>query len=235
MKPEQFDQKVERLYRQRQEELNVPPIDLNKLSHKKARASWLKSPLVILLGGGSASFAIMALIQYLAVPKNELPAQTKTEHYVEVEVIEKAPNASIVVTPPLPPKPEVPNQLPEKPKPSSAESQGKVTINGLRLLNPKEINSEIVLESLKSPNVAIEPVYKVLPNFDTNAFSKRDLGIVKLAYRVNEQGEVFDIVIKESTASRLLNRAAKKALAQWQYRQGVLNGTEMEVIFSFEN
>ncbi|WP_448565870.1 energy transducer TonB [Thalassotalea ganghwensis] len=232
MKPESSDQEIEHLYRQRQSRIKVPEIDVERLTSKKTQVSLPKSLLMISLGGGFASFAIMALVQHLAKPTHDLTTYTEPERYVEVSVHSPEADAPTLIATTLPPEPKMPELPPQQG--SQKVLQSRVDVSEFRVIIPKDLKQEISQQVLSSPKLSFQPIYRVLPKFDRQEITKRDFGFVKLAYHVNQQGEVYDINVIEASASKSLIRASKKALAQWQYSKGVVNHNEMEIVFSFE-
>jgi len=67
-------------------------------------------------------------------------------------------------------------------------------------------------------------ILKVAPKFPTQPYHNENLeGWVKLQFDVTELGEVTNIIVLESSPSRVFDRSAKKALAKWRYSPKVIN------------
>jgi protein TonB len=90
----------------------------------------------------------------------------------------------------------------------------------------------ILLVIISSPSITIADefnqeaklILKVAPKFPTKPYHTENLeGWVKLQFDVTELGVVTNIIVLESSPSRVFDLSAKKALAKWRYKPKVVN------------
>lgn len=235
MKDNDTNRMIDELYQQRKSAISAPKVNL-PTSKKGEKKGLLVKYLVALLGGGLASFSILAIITHLAntpVPnainttisssdnndieyqKDQLSDLTLQAVEAEIDKIKK----------------QLPN-LPNKPEHSSHHST-KVAAEHI-------INEAIIVNNYSGIKI-IEPklspalLHKVLPVYSLD--NKRILKPtnIKLSYRVDHTGKVYDVKVIQSSTSRSLKKAAVTALSQWQYAANNHDNKKYEVIFEFIN
>ena len=231
MSRDNFDEEIASLYQQRKQQVVAPKIILAQESSQTKYAP-LKL-LTIFFAGSMASFGIMAIISHFAtLPENLTIASTSPQ---PIKLIELVPNQldekKVLPAQTLPPRPEsVPPIIQKTLQPELASRSDQ--------LKPHIVTtgpvSVMTLPSLSEPLIVIEPIYKVLPQYSVNARKELKSGEIKLNYQIDSAGKIKNISIITSSVDRDLQRSAKKALSQWQYKPNELQlGINYQVIFKF--
>ncbi|WP_440876927.1 energy transducer TonB [Thalassotalea sp. PLHSN55] len=234
MTTDNFDKNIKQLYQQRKAQLHAPDIKLADSYSTKKDHSW-SSRIAILMIGGVASFGIMALVSHFAT----LPDATKkptTEVHQPIEIAEvviaKPTEDAIVVVPKLPPTPPPPTSPPSQQSLSNGAEQINVSAEHFTF-NLDEAHV-VVLPDIKQVNMAPKLIHKVAPIYPVNAIKNRRFGSIKLSYKIDDLGKVDNIAVVESKVNKQLEKAAIKALAQWQYQESVSSSEVHHVVFDFQ-
>jgi len=231
MSSDNFDNEMSKLYQQRKAQVIAPHINLEAPS-KNNRLSSI-SLLGIFSAAGIASFGIMAIISHLSnSPADKVPLYNSL-HKVDIAKITPVEEQEkvIAIPQPLPPKPVI--------------KQPKITdrLNANKQMNDKVIEPEIlasaqvqrvIVPQLKEPELALKPIYKVLPKYSLSSLHLIQSGEIQLKYQITPAGAVKNISVVKSSVSRKLQQSAKKALAQWQYPPSHKFKKSYEIIFEFK-
>lgn len=250
-----LDQEISQLYSQRKQSIAAPEINLERLSQQanqnhgrvqgnnanqqgvKKAASKRALPWFILLGG-SASFGLLAVMSHLITPESEAPKlfeQAPNPHVYIADTPEEVTEKDVVI-PPLPPKPQLatpdgtPSISPERWHEPQHDAQFNQPV--ATAVNLGEV--AVAVPQLNTPNSikTLLPVKKVMPEYPVRARQEKITGSVSLRYQINAQGQVTDIKSASAKSNKLLEKSARKALAQWRFPKGEQQ-TEQEVAFEF--
>lgn len=232
MSGEKFDKELAELYQQRKQQIDTPAINVSNESTIQAPARSIWSMLALLLSGGIASFGIMAIVTHFAKPSVHGDMEQFKQHSVKIIELPKANKSAPVVSPtlPLPPQPKA-----IKPTNSLEIPQHKsdIAINQPDISLDKPSVIDLAMPSVQQPTFNLEPVHRVLPDYPKKAIFSRLSGQVKLGYRINTRGEVVDIITLGERSHKMLDRSAKRALAQWRYTPETSSKKMLEVMFEF--
>ncbi len=230
MSTDKFDNEITRLYQQRKQQFIAPQI---KLQHEPNNNKY--SPfklLVLLLSGGLASFGIMAVISHLSTNQTNTTAPVINQHTIEfIELTSnKVTEKTLPAIKPLPPKPAVNTPVTPLILPAQVNTKKHDII-------PKKLKVDLIqvvsVPELTEPKLVISPIYKILPEYSIDARTNKQTGEVKLSYQIDSSGRVNNVKIVASSVDRNLQRATKKALAQWLYKPNARLLQEHEIIFKF--
>ena len=230
-----FDKELEQLYQQRKANVDTPEFSLkpNNTTISNKSYSWLSKSAIFFVGG-LASFGILAIVSFLAkspVEKPALPSVTHQGVIIKDVIIEENTEKSVVVKAPLPPIPDVPTRaINDK---SIAHASGITPINNTLNFNVNQAIA-VILPAIKQPELAPIAHYKVAPIYPESEINKGQAGSIKLTYQIDEAGKVYNIVVLESNVNKILQRAAKKALRQWQYSPEQVLTENYQVVFDFQ-
>ena len=232
MSADKFDKELADLYQQRKQQIQAPTINLASETKmiKPQRSPW--HMLVLLLTGGVASFGIMALVTHFAKPPVHGVGEQYKQHSVRViELIEVQPEQETLppVSRPLPPKPEITTPT----RTDNARPEATAINETPTLSFNNTADNTLKIPAINQPNVSINPVHKVMPEYPKSALYARKSGTVKLQYRISDTGKVVDIVSVNQHGNRLLERSAKQALAKWRYSTANASDKLLEVEFEF--
>ena len=234
MSADKFDHELSSLYQQRKQQLQAPEFGVENVTKlvKPQRSPW--HVLALLLTGGVASFGIMAVITHFAKPPVHGSSEQYKQHSVRVIEVTEVNTEQLAlpsVTPPLPPKPA---SLPVKHPVSHSVSPENIDYNQPELSVNKTLNNSVNIPAINQPSVDILPIHRVMPEYPKSALYARKSGTVKLQYRISAEGKVVDIVGVNKQGSRVLERSAKQALAQWRYPLASASDKLMEIEFEFD-
>tara|TARA_R110000737_G_scaffold92482_1_gene125393 strand:- start:8729 stop:9442 length:714 start_codon:yes stop_codon:yes gene_type:complete len=233
MSADKFDNELSSLYQQRKQKIQ-PPVFAAAIAAKPSKIQ--RSPwhiLALLLTGGIASFAIMAVVTHFAKPPvhgNSAQYKQHSVRVVELTDIATPENVLPPVTPPLPPKPE---SLPPKYSENSSVSREGLTLTKAKLSVNKTLSHTVNVPTIKQASIAIVPIHRVMPEYPKSALYARKSGTVKLQYRISDEGKVIDITGLTQHGNRLLERSAKQALTQWRYPAASGGKALLEIEFEF--
>ena len=231
-----FEQQVTRLYQQSKRHTIAPNVDIAALTEqqqaeklastnkrqataKAQSTATLGKALLLLFGGGCASFAIMAIISHLArqsPPTLPQPGAAKT---AITPLLPITPAAELTLTTPKEKAkiPAKPNLVP-RPNSSTLEQAAAEQVAPLEY----DIDANFAMR-IHMPNFTLNQqpqlIHRVMPKYPSNALRHLVQGQVTFSYQVNPLGEVNTIDLVSSNVNRELQRSAKKALAQWQYQK----------------
>lgn len=233
MSADKFDKELSDLYQQRKQQTIVPEVELSAAANKQQTNQ--RSPLhmlALLLAGGVASFGIMAMVNYFAKPDVHGTLDQYKKH--SVKIIELAPDKIepniLPPTPPLPPKPEHLAPASTSPLEHTADI---IAVEKPSIEIDNAINDTLDVPDIAQPKSQPVPIHKVMPEYPKSAVFARQSGTVKLAYRINEQGQVVDIISFNERSHRALEKSAKQALAKWQFSPQAHSDKTLEVMFEF--
>jgi len=233
MSDKNFDKEIALLYQQRKQEINEPVINLSRINTTKKNRYSVLQILNILFLGGAASFGILAMISHLSAQKMTKPEGNTGIPLTVVELKEKAlvPDEPVIVIQaalapkkPLLTPPNIEQEEVVETQKLLTDLGGPLTIDVVNILP---------LPSIVQPTLSLVPIYQVLPKYTVKANKTDQVGIVKLSYGITASGQVYGISIDESSVSRELDRAAKKALSKWRYQPDKYEQERYEIIFDF--
>lgn len=231
MKQDNFEQEIDKLYRQRKQSIEVPKVELSSAKQRK-NSSIIKYTSIFMMGG-FASFSIMALVNYLAQspeapPK---PAQVPAKYQIEIEKAQQEKSAEIVKQK-LPQKPErnIPD-VPDRAVIDKPEQLSELTTIDVEKIS---VDENVTVPKVKQVEQIPKLVVKKLPEYRFSTYEKQS-GFVRLSYKINKSGEPEDIQIVDTNLGKGIQKASKKALRQWQYQSGVYSESSFEIIFEFNN
>ncbi len=107
-------------------------------------------------------------------------------------------------------------------------------------MSHKLLTSVIVVLSLLVPTQAAElsqhlvtriepePIKRVAPKYPINAARSAREGWARLSFVIDEEGNVNNILVTETSGSRDLTKAALKAAKQWKYKPAMENGKPVQ-------
>ena len=75
---------------------------------------------------------------------------------------------------------------------------------------------------------APEPIMRISPKYPINAAKQRREGWAIFSFVIDEEGKVQDVIVKDSSGSIDMTKAAKKAVKQWQYKPALVNGKPIQ-------
>ncbi len=84
-------------------------------------------------------------------------------------------------------------------------------------------------ERLQENAASYTLVKRVVPKFPGKALRADKDGYVLVEYTIGVDGSVIDPIVIESKPGRVFNKAALKAISQWEYESGFAESTEPEV------
>lgn len=76
-------------------------------------------------------------------------------------------------------------------------------------------------------------VVQVRPDYPSHARLRGVEGFIVLSYRVDDAGRATDVQVVDAEPASTFERAARRALAQWQFEPGAGNGAEYRQLFDF--
>lgn len=230
-----LDEQLSSLYQQRKAQINVPEVNIAKHQGVDKKAFSFSRLTSVPLAAGGASFAIFAVITHFATKTPNSTYVVRTSPPISVEKLPPVSKQSskketyAVAVPPLPPQPKTISKPINTVKVDRNESQ---VSKGITL--PQNYIQGLDVPPIKEPELALKPVFKVLPKYFIDAKDKSFSGEVKLSYQINKNGSTSNIQVISSNVDRELKKSAKKALAQWQYKAAENYHGVYEVIFEFK-
>ncbi|WP_448245920.1 TonB family protein [Thalassotalea agariperforans] len=249
MNADKSDEVLNKLYQQRKSTVVAPDIHLPvRNSDRKAKGTWARLT-VALLGGGLASFGILAVISQLAkspVPEHSPQPPITRNNPVEYQPDDLNELQAQAVEQALE---KITKSLPEVPKtPERTANTLDLAITDFPTISTEILNEHLIL-TIKQPAINLTLNYKVLPEFPNSALENQRSGFVKLSYQVTEQGTVENIKLLDGSHYRVFQQSAINALAQWRYTakeasnkdkataehlvKAKENNTEYEIVFEF--
>ena len=232
MSHDDFDDEMSKLYQQRKAQTIVPNISLDKPA-KRRKLSPL-SIFAIFSSAGIASFGIIAVISHFSSSPVKKATFNNIKHNVvmadaTLKTTDES-DQSINIVQPIPPKPLV-----NKAEKSPILLAEKEAIH--EYIEPNAMAAPMIkivtLPQLKEPELAIQPIYKILPQYPANSLKDMQSGEIQLRYQILQDGTVSNINIVKSSVNKLLQQSAKKALAKWQYAPSDNFKENYEIIFEF--
>lgn len=236
MKIDKQDEVIDKLYQQRKSSIIAPNVDLEAgkdFNHTQPKRFSIIKCLVVLLGGGLASFGILAVISHLA--KAPLVSIQVEPTFINSNVVEYEEGdlseltAQAIETEIA----KVTQQFPVLPK---ALRRDPVILKAQRVEGSKVefyIEGKAFLLTSKQPTLAIELTHKVMPEYPRKALINEKTGAVTLSYQVLTSGVVDNIKVINSSDYRLFDKSAVDALSQWEYLSNEHNNTTYQITFEF--
>lgn len=111
--------------------------------------------------------------------------------------------------------------------PSEVAISRRVT---LRENSRKRVSTALPQSTETAPNVNLQPIVKVAPQYPIKAEKDGLEGWVKLRFNINELGRVRDIELLSASHPRIFDRNAKRALQKWQYMPHLVDGKPSKTI-----
>lgn len=84
------------------------------------------------------------------------------------------------------------------------------------------------LSQLLATRIAPEPIKRVEPKYPISAARQGREGWAVVSFVIDEEGEVNDIIVKDTSGSKDFAKAAKKAVKRWKYKPAIENGQPIE-------
>lgn len=129
--------------------------------------------------------------------------------------------------------PEQP-KAPEKPLESAMSSQQSVSSNSFStqsIPTSLGLNTAISGIAINAPSFGdfgvsqqALPLYRVEPNYPSQALKRRIEGYIVLRFTINELGKPIDIEVVEASPQRIFEREAIRALRNWKYQPKLEGG-----------
>ena len=234
MSADKQDKVINKLYQQRKSAVIAPQINLDMATPFKEKKFRFTTYVVALLGGGLASFGILAVISHLAqgpvqrnVPENHVNHKGNTVEYKPDKLsdltIQAVDSAVAKINQGLPVLQKTPQRMNEKV--ISEDVRFPIIASAL-------LDDNFVL-NVKQPMASIALVHKEMPDYPKTAMLAKKSGKVKLSYRVNNRGEVDNIIVLSESGYRPFQKSAIKALSQWQYVVNTQQSNDYEIVFEF--
>lgn len=190
----------------------IKPINANKPTSKVAISKFI----FMMLGGGLASFSILAFISHLAqqpnLPKPNVDIKTSTVTIAYQEADEPITQLTTVTEVETDKKtlPKLIEHTQPEIKRVSVDHQPLLVKNN-SAIKTSDFTNELAV------NAGFVLQYKVLPQYNVIELNSEKEGRVKLSYKILPSGNVENIYIVESNVSRSLQKASVEALKQWRY------------------
>jgi TonB family protein len=73
-----------------------------------------------------------------------------------------------------------------------------------------------------------EPIKRIEPKYPVSAARQSREGWAIFSFVINEEGSVEDIILKDSSGSKDITKAAKKAIKKWHYKPAMENGKAIQ-------
>lgn len=237
----QHDEQIERLFQKRKQSIVAPEIHIpEKTVTIRPIKSNILGLLVAFIGGGVASFGILAVVSHLA----QLPKETQIagQQITNKTAIDFAKDDDGELT----------QQAVEKvvqaakqdlltPKPVSKPVPKRVAMveKSYHIAIDKNLTGGMVEQymlAIKQPELNVEISHQVMPEYPYHALVAGQEGYVKLAYSISSQGQVSNVQVIESKGSNVFEKSAQEALSQWRYFSSVNNVNreqQAQVVFEF--
>jgi TonB family protein len=229
MNNDDFNDELERLYRQRRKSVTAPQITVTKNIAKTSTVRKFSS--IILLAVGS-SFGVLAIVSHLATPSTpEQMARNANQQFIEIEpVVSSTEDVAANLTPKLR---EI-KEIPPVPKSNAPATANIIAIDTTTIASPElsdSLDINVVLQ-----DDARRVLRKVMPEYSTPLQSTSEVATVVLTYQVRSDGTIANIAVEQSNATQALNVEAKRALSNWLYEKSAdsqLTNTK-KVVFEFK-
>ncbi len=80
--------------------------------------------------------------------------------------------------------------------------------------------------------LAAEPIKRTQPIYPRTAAMRRQEGWVRLSYVIDEQGKVLDPIVHDSSGNKAFEKAALKAIKNWEYAPATVDGEPVQQCYS---
>ena len=232
MSDKNFDDELANLYQQRRANIDAPEVDLSRIKQRKQYPfmKWVIASIT----GGFASFGIFAYVNYLASNHTNVTPITSAPLQTTTVVLAPAKEDTKVVIPPAQPLPELPETNRVQDTSAVAPEQLQLALEIETFEVQATSASDIAISEIAKPSVEFKPIRRVMPKYDRESRLNKSTGTVRLSYRVDNNGSVYDVQVLERTATRGLVASSQKAIKQWQYAPNLDIARPLEVVFEFQ-
>lgn len=76
--------------------------------------------------------------------------------------------------------------------------------------------------------VTPEPIKRVAPKYPVKAARDSREGWAIFSYVIDEEGKVKDVIVRDSSGSKDITKAAKKAVKKWRYKPAIVDGKPIQ-------
>ncbi|MCP4992034.1 MAG: energy transducer TonB [Colwellia sp.] len=76
--------------------------------------------------------------------------------------------------------------------------------------------------------VVPEPILRVEPKYPMSAARDGREGWAVFSFVINEEGRVEDVLVKETSGSKDITKAAQRAIGKWRYKPAMVNGKPIQ-------
>ena len=235
MSNKNFDDELANLYQQRRANIDAPEVDLSRIKQRKQYPfmKWVIASIT----GGFASFGIFAYVNYLASNHTNVTPVTSESLQTTTVILAPAKEDTKEAIPPVTPV----QPLPELPETSRVQDTSAVAPEQSQLaleIDTFEVQatppSDLAISEIAKPSVEYKPIRRVMPKYDRESRLNKSTGTVRLSYRVDNNGSVYDVQVLERKATRGLVASSQKAIKQWQYAPNLDIARPLEVVFEFQ-
>lgn len=207
----------------------------------RRRRSWILATLVAVL----ANCALFLLMPALIAPTEATPAMRQLIGHVNVIRI-KHPEPPVKKRQTPPPEPEQ-----SKPQPEKSPTQQVMQTNAPHLSLPFKLNQRLpaLATDLKMPPAAVgalnldgivgaaemdqldaplTTLSRIPPVYPMRAQRRGIEGWVKVRFLVDEEGQVSQIEVLESSPSDIFNRSVRQCVSRWRFKPGTIEGVTVK-------
>lgn len=177
----------------------------------------------------TAAFAAAATITLLtfAVMQQLIAAKhgvrPNVEEFGPITLYVTPEDPKVIEKPQMPKMPPPPERNLPRPKPTEVDpaniSPGPITLAPIEL--PKSDGRNM---GSGATDRSATPLVRVEPRYPIDAARDGITGWVRLAFSIDEVGNVTDIEVLAAEPANLFNREAIKALKRWKYQPTIVNG-----------
>jgi len=186
----------------------------------------MKNILPIALTATAITFALFSFMAFLI--NKDQKTTVAVDSFIPVEVAQIPPDSKKSVIVRVKPTPPPPLKQP----PRSIVEADPSEINNSISYSPSVIKTSGIKTSLNNSGQLSDndarPVIQITPKYPISALNNGTQGWVKLAFNINQLGEVFGVRVIDSKPKRVFDKAARKALKKWKYRAKTVNGNAIE-------
>jgi len=186
----------------------------------------MKNIVPISLTAAIVTFSLFSFMAFLINKNETIPLVAATS--IPFDVVQTPPDSKVQkITRFKPTPPPTPKQPPRDViEPEQTEINNGIAYNPAAI-KMADIKTALNNSGQLSDNDA-RPIVQITPKYPIKAASNGIEGWVKLAFNINQLGEVFDVKVLDSKPKRMFDKAARQALKKWKYRAKTLNGKAIE-------
>lgn len=186
----------------------------------------MKNIVSISLAAATVTFSLFAFMAFL-INKSEMEPIVNIDT-IPIDVAQIPPDSKVKKIVRFQPTPPTPSKQP----PRSVVEPEQTEINNTIAYNPAAVKMTGIKTSLNNSGQLSDhdarPIVQVPPRYPIKAANSGIEGWVKLAFNINQLGEVYGVKVLDSKPKRTFDKAAKQALKRWKYRAKVANGKAIE-------